>query len=267
MTTSLTILALLAAAKTVPVVEPIIKTPPLARVVQYGMRDTVRINTRPLYTTLIVLPEKERIIQILCGDKDFWQVTHLANHASAKPAEGATKTVLHLITAANNAYTFELVADPKVDPDFKLFVEPKDDAMLASLKVEPKFVEASQLATLREEIDQWRAESFRLRKEQAAKIEEVKAKVEAEAPAAAKHEYKFRSHEAPFNIQGIWHDGKFTYIQAKPQELPALYEKRDGKGNLIQFRFDNDLYIAEKVLENGYLKIGKKTTEFYRVAQ
>jgi hypothetical protein len=62
----------------------------------------------------------------------------------------------------------------------------------------------------------------------------------------------------------MYTDGKFTYIQAHLDEPPALYEWKDGKPNLIQFEFRNGTYIAAKVLDSGYLAIGKKKLSFAR---
>ena len=38
-------------------------------------------------------------------------------------------------------------------------------------------------------------------------------------------------------MTAIFHDDRFTYIQANPEETPALYEMKDGKPNLINFQF------------------------------
>ena len=62
----------------------------------------------------------------------------------------------------------------------------------------------------------------------------------------------------------MYTDGKFTYIQAHPQELPALYELKDGKPNLIQFEFRDGTYTVSKVLDSGWLAIGKKKLAFVR---
>ena len=50
-------------------------TEPRAKVVEYGDKDVVRLNTKLRYTTLIVLPKNERILDFTCGDKEFWVVS------------------------------------------------------------------------------------------------------------------------------------------------------------------------------------------------
>ena len=74
--------------------------------------------------------------------------------------------------------------------------------------------------------------------------------------------YRFESNTEPFYVSAIYNDGKFTYIQASPQETPALYEVKDGKPNLIDFQFRNGTYVVPKILDSGYLDIGKARFQF-----
>ena len=39
---------------------------------------------------------------------------------------------------------------------------------------------------------------------------------------------------------------------------------KDGKPNLISFEFKNGMYVVNKVLEDGYLSIGKQRLDFRR---
>ena len=65
-------------------------------------------------------------------------------------------------------------------------------------------------------------------------------------------------------MRQIWDDGKFTYIQGKFEEPPVVYELKDKKGSLINFEFANGLYTVPKLLQNGYVAIGKSKVEFHR---
>jgi len=65
-------------------------------------------------------------------------------------------------------------------------------------------------------------------------------------------------------VKAIYHDSKFTYIKAEPEETPTLYEIRDGKPNLVNFEYKDGVYIAEKVIDRGYLAIGKSRLLFVR---
>ena len=68
----------------------------------------------------------------------------------------------------------------------------------------------------------------------------------------------------PFLVSAMYHDDRFTYIKSAAREKPALYEIKDGKPNLINFQFENGVYIAPKVMDEGYLVIGKNKVTFKR---
>jgi type IV secretion system protein VirB9 len=63
----------------------------------------------------------------------------------------------------------------------------------------------------------------------------------------------------------IWRDDKFTYVRGRFQEPPVLYELKDGKGSLINFDFANGLYTVPKIVDQGYLEIGKQRMDFRRI--
>ena len=68
----------------------------------------------------------------------------------------------------------------------------------------------------------------------------------------------------PFLVSVIYHDDSFTYIKCGAREKPALYEVKDGKPNLISFQLENGVYIAPKIIDSGYLAIGKRKLPFTR---
>ena len=70
--------------------------------------------------------------------------------------------------------------------------------------------------------------------------------------------------QEPFLVSAIYHDDAFTYIRCAAREKPALYELKDGKPNLISFQFENGVYVAPKIIDSGYLAIGKKKLPFAR---
>ena len=74
--------------------------------------------------------------------------------------------------------------------------------------------------------------------------------------------YGTPKYERPFLVRSIWHDGQFTYIKADATELPALYEIKDGKPGLLNFQVQNGTYVVPKVLDRGYLSLGKERFEF-----
>jgi type IV secretion system protein VirB9 len=65
-------------------------------------------------------------------------------------------------------------------------------------------------------------------------------------------------------VTAIYHDDRFTYIEAKPEEAPSVYEVKDGKASLIQYEFKDGLYTIPKILDDGYLRVGKAELKFHR---
>jgi Conjugal transfer protein len=62
----------------------------------------------------------------------------------------------------------------------------------------------------------------------------------------------------------MYNDDKFTYIQARPEETPTLYEIKDGKPNLVNFDYRDGVYVVQKILGRGYLMMGKQKLAFTR---
>src|SRR6185312_10746048 len=89
--------------------EPVPEAPLGAKVIVYGEQDVVRIRTKLRYTTLIVLPKNEQILDFTCGDKDLWVVNGAQNFAYVKHAKAGSETNLNLVTASGNVYSFALI--------------------------------------------------------------------------------------------------------------------------------------------------------------
>ena len=235
-----------------------------ARTVSYGERDIVPIRARLRFTTLIVLPKREQILDYVCGDKEFWIVNGAQNFAYVKPAKAGTRTNLNLVTASGNVYSFVLTETSEGIADLKVFIEPKDDGMLSALDGAPRFVSAQQIDDYRQQIEIAKSETRETKKSAQATVEREISTFRSEYPAQMKFAYRFERDKRPFLVTAIFHDDKFTYIQANPQETPALYEVKDGKPNLINFQFKNGTYIVDKILDSGYLTIGKQRLPFTR---
>ena len=83
----------------------------------------------------------------------------------------------------------------------------------------------------------------------------------AEYPTRLKFPYRLddKAKKWPFLVEGMWHDGRFTYLRSGAQESPALYEEKDGKPAMVAYDLGEDgLYIARHVLGDGWLQIGKQ---------
>ena len=243
----------------------------VSRTVSYHETDIVPIATEVRFTTLIELPKEESILEVTCGDKEFWPVNWTGNLAYIKPAKPGSRTNLNLITASGNVYSFLATEVSDVagsHADLKIFVNPVDSTALVAMKDKPRFIPATSVEGYKKQAEKAQAQ---LALEQASlKKELARERVEAraQATAAIRHDYQYSSaaQKSPFHVTGIYHDDRFTYIEAQPSEAPAVYEIKDGKPSLIQFEFDPKAgrYTIDKILDDGYLRVGKSQLRFHR---
>jgi len=226
-----------------------------ARTVQYHAQDIIPIRAKVKYTTLIELPSTEKIMEAATGDKDFWIVDVVENFCFVHPAKTGISSNLNLITDKGNIYSFTLqdISATVGEPDLKVLVQPADRSAIVASSGPPQFVPAAQLAQSQEQLATLQS---RVNKT----IDEYKSAY----PLELKFDYTFRANEAPFNVQSIYHDDRFTYIHTNAQEKFSVYEIRDGKPNLITYDLRDGTYIIPKVMENGYVELGKKRMEFSR---
>ncbi len=77
--------------------------------------------------------------------------------------------------------------------------------------------------------------------------------------------FDYTFHDArPFAIAAMYRDDHFTYIKSSAAEKFAVYELKDGKPELINFQLQSSTYVLPKVVDQGYLKIGKHRLNFHR---
>lgn len=225
-----------------------------ARTIKYSAKNIVRVATRPRFTTLILLPPQERILDFVIGDKDAWVLEGTQNFAYLKPTKGGLETSMNLVTASGNIYTFYCTSADSTPPDLKIFVEPTDEKLLSSANAPPRLVPAS-------DVDQFR---------EAAALE-VKAAQEqnnhfrSDYPVhALKFDYKFKKDKKPFRLSAIYHDDRLTYIHSDATEKPSFYEIRDGQPTLVNYALQDGVYVIDHIVDKGYLALGKHKTTFER---
>src|SRR5437763_11993561 len=90
------------------------------REVTASERSVIPLSTKIRYTTMIVLPEDEEILDVVCGDKDFWIISATQNIAHVKPAKEGAATNLNLVTASGTVYSFLLTEDKSAPPNLRL---------------------------------------------------------------------------------------------------------------------------------------------------
>ncbi len=228
-----------------------------------------RLRARVRHTTLIVLPPGERILDFVVGDSEYWHLTGAANVAYLKPLAEDAATNVALVCESGHIYSF-LVSEHAEDPTHLVYrVESGAEAAgISGGAGGPAFVARSEVAAYREMAAE-AAEAARRAQEQAeAGILEARRRAEAEIEAfraaypawlAFEHRLDRGASERPFLVEAMWHDGEFTYIRSRAQESPALYEMKDGEPSLVAYDLTDDgLYIARRVLGDGWLQIGDK---------
>ena len=220
-----------------------------------------------LQSTLLVLPEQEKVANVFAGDTVDWAFDggHVASRfVSIKPKVANSATDIHIISDHGNEYTLELQevsGDGDSHFDSKVFITPGDKAAKEKLVELPVFVPAAEL-------DKVKQEAAAAQAAQAATLKAEKTQEEtyrSQYPGSLHFDYTWdKSKGKELGLQEIWRDDKFTYLRGQFQETPALYEVKDKKPSLINFDFSNGLYTVPKELDNGYLAIGKQKVEFHR---
>src|SRR6202040_4138167 len=120
-----------------------------ARVVKYGKEDIVPVHAKVRFSTLIVLPEEEEILDFTTGDREFWIINGSHNLCYVHPAQAGIRSNLNLITASGHVYSFlltEISSDPNSQPDLKIFIEPKEESGVGTGAFAQNYVPANEAA-------------------------------------------------------------------------------------------------------------------------
>ncbi len=226
-----------------------------ARTVQYHSQDIVPIHAKLKYTTLIEVPPTEKIMEAATGDKDFWVVDVVGNFCFVHPAKAGISSNLNLITDKGNIYSFTLqdVSGTSEVPDLKVLIVPADRSSIVASSGPAQYVPAAQLEQSKQQLAALQS-----------RVEQTVDAYKSAYPLQLKFDYDYKANEAPFDIQSIYHDDKFTYIKTNAPEKFSVYEMKDGKPNLINYDLRDGTYIIPKIMDSGYVELGKKRMEFSR---
>jgi len=239
------------------------------RVVKYSKEDIVLIRSKLRFSTLIVLPDNEDIIDFTTGDKDFWIINGAHNLCYVHPAQAGIRSNLNLVTASGHVYSFlltEVSREPNAEPELKVFIELDDKDSDSKGGRAAGYVRSSEAEAYKAEAETARAQAQdQVRAAEAREADEIN-KFRADYPSKLRFDYRLPANASrePFLVSAIYHDDVFTYIECGAREKPALYEVKDGKPNLVDFQYENTVYIVPKILDSGYLAIGKKKLSFSR---
>ena len=238
-----------------------------ARVVKYGREDIVPVHAKLRFSTLIVLPDDEEILDFTTGDREFWIINGSHNLCYVHPAQAGIRSNLNLITASGHVYSFlltEISSDAGAQPDLKLFIEPKEGSTIGTgLR---GYVHAADAEAYKKELADLRQQTAEQAHAAEARVTEEIHKFRSAYATKLCFDYvpDPKASRAPFLVSAIYHDETFTYIRSAAREKPVFYEIKDGQPNLVSFQLENGVYIIPKVVDAGYLAVGKKKLNFAR---
>ena len=251
------------------------ETPDAAAVIRVGDNpdQIIRLRTRVRHTTVIQLPGRENILDFVVGDSEYWHLTGAANLAFLKPIAEGVNTNVALVCESGRIYSF-LVSEQPGQPHLvvRIASAAEQDPRVSPTMHQPAFVARDQVVAYQQMAEQARQTAVEAQTEAEQQIAAVQQQAEVEInsfravyPTRLKFPYRLQDKALrwPFLVQGMWHDGQFTYLRSNAQESPALYEIKDGKPALVAYDLTEDgLYVARHLLGDGWLQIGKERAQW-----
>lgn len=244
-----------------------------ARLVRYSQTQIIPIRAEIHFSTLIILPADEEILDFTTGDKDYWIINGAHNLCYLHPAQAGIRTNLNLVTASGHVYSFlltEVSKERNADPDLKVFVVPDDGPSVAGTGAAAgsgaQYVRASEVQAYKDELAQLQKQVTQEIQQAHTEAQQEVTRYRSEYGEKLQFDYHYspKANQAPFNVSAIYHDDKFTYIKSTAQEKPTVYEVKDNKPNVINFDLENGVYMIPKIVDEGYLVVGKKKLTFTR---
>ena len=234
----------------------------------------IRLRTRVRHTTVIQLPGRENILDFVVGDSEYWHLTGAANLAFLKPISEGVSTNVALVCESGRIYSF-LVSEQPGQPHLVVRIassEEQRDPRISPGAHQPAFVARDQVEAYQQMAEQARQTAVVVQTEAEQQVAAVQQQADVEInsfradyPTRLKFPYRLQDKALkwPFLVQGMWHDGQFTYLRSNAQESPALYEIKDGKPALVAYDLTEDgLYVARHLLGDGWLQIGKEKAQW-----
>ena len=227
------------------------------RSVTVGERAVVPVYVCEFQDTLLILPDNELVRKSFVADTVNWKLEsarddQASRYISIKVKEPLTKqTTLNVISDHDSSYTFRLVLSSE-HCDSKVSID-ADSQLATHIRTTKPWASPAEVAAMEQQVAQAKQNAAADKAKADAQVDAFRA----DYPSKLKFDYRFDPKTAEkMGIREIFHDGKFTYVSANPQETPALYEIKDGKPSLIAFEFKDGLYSTARIIDQGYLAVG-----------
>ncbi len=253
------------------------------RTVAEGAGETaIAVTAQVRHTTTIVLPREERIADVVACDAEYWDVSAAENVAYVKPLEAGVASNVTLVAESGRVWALLVAESSAEEPDLVVYVDgPERPSPADAPRHAPAFVAGGELAAHEAEAAAARAELLAIEEAAAEEVAAIRSEHDAawtrwrdEYPRRLRFPYRLdpAASGPPFEVEALWHDGRFTYLRSRAEESPALYELQEAdrrfgreglEPSLVSYEvFDDGLYVADHVLGPGRLRIGDSETQW-----
>ena len=191
-------------------------------------RSLIPLQTRLRYTTMVVLPEGEEILDVICGDRDFWVISAVAERGAREAGqarcgdepESRHRARHDLLVPADREERHAVAGPEGVRQRRRRGTDGREEVLQRRRR------RAAAAGT------DGRAREGRGRG--AARDRDDRQASGTRTRSRLHFAYGTPRYEKPFLVRAMWHDGQFTYLQSDATELPALYELKDGEPAVAQ---------------------------------
>lgn len=243
-----------------------------ARTIPVHDEDMPQINLQLGFVSEVHLPLGEVIMTDeehapRCGNRTFFQVNASGNVLYLEPMdlpdgkEGGKTTNVALSTISGGHYTFVLKEVSKIreaHADLKVFVLRVNQSNIVVQPGAPKFVPISQLNETNQKLTEIQQELIRARGQQS----QIRQQAITEAVANVDLQYTLSDKKGEDFHAKVFRDDVFTYVEVTSQELPTVWEIRDGKLSKIDAVFRDGKYSISHLVDEGELRVGKSSIKF-----
>jgi type IV secretory pathway VirB9-like protein len=239
-----------------------------ARTIVYHDSDIALLSVQLGFVTEVHLPKNEPIVEGRCANRDFFQVNWSGSVLYVQPQdlidghEGGKRTNLNVVLASGNTMSFlvqEVSRIKDAHADLKVFVQEGDATNILAAQGAPRFVPAAELDKLKQQASQTQAE---LEKERAAHAQVAQTAASKEAGTISlDYELYDKKGKGDLHPQ-IYRDSMFTYVRLETEELPSIWEIKDGKLSKLDPTFRDGRYVITKHVDDGELRVGKSSIKF-----
>ena len=216
-------------------------------------RTLIPLDTKLRYTTMILLPEEEEILDVVCGDNDFWVISATQNIAHVKPAKEGAATNLNLVTASGSVYSFLLTEGKTPQPDLKVYVTADPSA-----RRQTEVLLGRRHVALQAELTECADRGGRRPAASGRGHRDVSS---SSIPRSAVHLRRRRSTRSRSSCDQSGTTGNSRTSSPTPGAAgPVQGEGRQPA--LVNFQVQRGTYVIPKVLDRGYLALGNANFAF-----